>query len=165
MAQLNGYFQISIREKGTWLLIYPPKEGGKPVRFDMVDAYLTKWRIGYDKKVMSDTLAKVKEKTEIRLTPERVIPMNESATVVLDTNHYNAEITLYPPAEGGSLMSREEIISELVRGGVKYGLVEERLAELMKEREFCTPIILAKATMPIEGKDAKITYHFNTDPT
>lgn len=62
-------------------------------------------------------------------------------------------------------MSREEIISELVRGGVKYGLVEERLAQLEAEREFCTPIILAKATMPIEGKDAKITYHFNTDPT
>lgn len=165
MAQVNGYFQISVREKGTWLVIYPPKEGGKPVRFDMVDAYLTKWRIGYDKKVMSDTLAKVKEKTELRLTPEKIIPMNESSTVVVDTNHYVAEITLYPPAEGGSLMSREEIISELVRGGVKYGLVEERLAQLEAEREFCTPIILAKATMPIEGKDAKITYHFNTDPT
>lgn len=165
MAQVNGYFQISIRENGTWLVIYPPKDGGKSVRFDMVDAYLTKWRIGYDKKVMSDTLTKVKEKTELRLTPEKIIPMNESSTVVLDTNHYMAEITLYPPAEGGSLMGRDEIISELVRGGVKYGLVEERLTQLEKEREYCTPIILAKATMPIEGKDAKITYYFNTDPT
>lgn len=165
MAQINGYFQLSIRDNGTWMVLYPPKDGGKPVRFDMVDAYLTKWRIGYDKKVMSDTLAKVKEKTELRLTPEKVHSIDESSSVIIDANHLNAEITLYPPAEGGRKMSRDEIIGELVRGGVKYGLVEDRLAQLEAEREYCTPIILAKATLPIEGKNAKITYHFNTDLT
>lgn len=165
MAQTNGYFQISIRDNGSFIVLYPPKEGGKPVRFDMVDAYLTKWRIGYDKKALSDALGKVKDKTEYRLTPEKVHPMDESSIVVIDTNHLNAEITLFPPAEGQRLMSRDEIIGELVRAGVKYGLVEDRLNALMEEREYCTPIILAKATPPIEGKDAKIIYHFNTDLT
>ncbi len=165
MAQVNGYFQISIRENGTWIVLYPPKENGKPVRFDMVDAYLTKWRIGYDKKAVSDALSKVKEKNELRLTPEKIYPMDESATVTIDMNHLCAEITLFPPAEGRSLMSRDEIVGELVRAGVKYGLQEDALNALMTERVFCTPIELAKATLPIEGKDAKITYHFNTDLT
>lgn len=165
MAQVNGYFNISIRDNGTYIIIYPPKENGKPVRFDMVDAYLTKWRIGYDKKAVSDALGKIKEKTELRLTAEKVHPMDESAIVTIDTNHTQAEIVLFPPADGRALMSRDEIISELVRGGVKYGLQEERLNALMTERLFCTPIVLAKATPPIEGKDAKITYHFNTDLT
>ena len=44
-------------------------------------------------------------------------------------------------------------------------LIENDLDALMAERVYCTPIILAKATPPIEGKDAKITYHFNTDLT
>ncbi|MBE5929577.1 MAG: DUF342 domain-containing protein [Lachnospiraceae bacterium] len=165
MTQVNGYFQISIRDNGTWIVLYPPKEGGKPVRFDMADAYLTKWRIGYDKKSLSDVLGKTKEKTELRLTTEKIFPMDESAIVAIDSNHFTAEITLFPPAEGRSLMSRDEIIGELVRAGVKYGLQEECLNELMTERVFCTPIILAKATPPVEGKDAKITYHFNTDLT
>ena len=165
MAQVNGYFQISIRDNGTWIVLYPPKEGGKPVRFDMADAYLTKWRIGYDKKALSDVLGKVKEKAELRLTTEKIHPMDESAIVFIDTNHTTAEITLFPPAEGCSLMSRDEIIGELVRAGVKYGLQEDTLNELMTERVFCTPVILAKATPPVEGKDAKITYHFNTDLT
>lgn len=165
MAQVNGYFQISIRDNGTWIVLYPPKEGGKPVRFDMADAYLTKWRIGYDKKALSDALGKVKEKAELRLTTEKIHPMDESAIVFIDTNHTTAEITLFPPAEGRSLMSRDEIIGELVRAGVKYGLQEDTLNELMTERVFCTPVILAKATPPVEGKDAKITYHFNTDLT
>ena len=165
MTQVNGYFQISIRDNGTWIVLYPPKENGKPVRFDMVDAYLTKWRIGYDKKSVSDALGKVKEKTELRLTAEKIYPMDESAAVTIDTNHLIAEITLFPPCEGRSLMSRDELIGELVRAGVKYGLQEDTLNALMAERVFCTPIELAKATLPIEGKDAKITYHFNTDLT
>ncbi len=165
MTQLNGYFQISIRDNGTWIVLYPPKEGGKPVRFDMADAYLTKWRIGYDKKALSDMLGRAKEKTEMRLTSEKIYPMDESAIVAIDNNHLIAEITLFPPAEGRSLMSRDEIIGELVRAGVKFGLQEDCLNELMTERVFCTPVILAKATPPIEGKDAKITYHFNTDLT
>ncbi|MDD6036281.1 MAG: FapA family protein [Lachnospiraceae bacterium] len=163
MAQVNGYFQISIRDNGTWLVLYPPKEGGKSVRFEMADAFLLKWRIGYDKKVLSDTLAKVKEKVELHLTSEKIHPMDESATVIISPDHLFAEITLYPPAEGRNLMSRSEIISELVRCGVKYGLDEERLTELENERLYCTPIKLAKATLPIEGKNAVITYHFNTD--
>lgn len=165
MAQTNGYFRLSIRENGTWIVIFPPQEGGKPVRFDMADAYLTKWRIGYDKKTLSDALGNVREKKELRLTPEKVHPIDESSIVFIDTNHLSAEITLFPPTEGGRAFSRDEIIAELVRGGVKYGLVEERLNELVNEREYCTAIELAKATLPIEGKNAKITYHFNTDPT
>ncbi|MDD5899570.1 MAG: FapA family protein [Lachnospiraceae bacterium] len=165
MVQENGYFQISIRESGTWIVLYPAKETGKPVRFEMVDAFLTKWRVGYDKKVMSDALSKVREKTELRLTTEKIHPMDESAIVELDANHLSAEITLFPPAEGRSTMSRDEIVSELVRVGVKYGLIEERLDELMSKRVYCTPIELAKATPPVEGKNAKITYHFNTDLT
>jgi len=165
MAQINGLFQISIKDSGTYIVVYPPREGGKPVKFDMVDAYLTKCRIGYDKKALSDMLGKVRERTEHKLTPEKYPTINEMAIVVIDTNHTIAEITLFPPSEGGKLFTRDEIIAELVRGGVKYGLQEERLNQLVASREFCTPIILAKATPPIEGKDAKITYHFNTDLT
>lgn len=165
MAQINGYFRLSIRDNGTWMVIYPPQEDGKPVRFDMADAYLTKWRIGYDKKTLSDALGTVREKKELRLTPEKIQPIDESSLVFIDTNHLSAEITLFPPTEGGKMFSRDEIIGELVRGGVKYGLVEERLNALVNEREYCTAIELAKATLPIEGKNAKITYHFNTDLT
>ena len=74
MAQANGFFRISIRDNGTYIIIFPPQGDGKPVRFDLVDAYLTKWRIGYDKKAVSDALGKIKEKTELRLTAEKVIP-------------------------------------------------------------------------------------------
>ena len=165
MAQVNGYFQISIRDDGTWIVLYPPVDGGKALRFDMVDAFLCKWRIGYEKKVLSDMLQKLSKKEELRLTMEKVHPMDESATVVVSPDHLSAVITLFAPCEGREQMSRDEIIGELVRGGVKYGLQEDALNALMEDRQYCTPIELAKATLPIEGKSAVITYHFNTDLT
>ncbi len=165
MAQLNGYFQISIRDDGTWIVFYPPQEGGKGPRFDMVDSYLSKWRIGYDKKQLSDVLTKLSKKEELRLTQEKILPINESAAVEISADHLSAVITLFPPSEGGSTMSKDELVGEMVRAGVKYGLNEEMLEEINAERVYCTPLELAKATLPVEGKNAKITYHFNTDLT
>lgn len=165
MAQLNGYFQINIKDDGTYISLYPPTEGGNKLRFDVVDTFLTKWHIGYDKKMISDALQKLTKKEEIRLTLERVHPMDESSHVEISADHLSAVLTLYPPCEGGQLMSRDEIIGDLVHAGVKYGLQEEQLNRLMTERVYCTPIELAKATLPIEGKSAKITYFFNTDLT
>lgn len=163
MTQKNGYFQISIRNDGTWIILYPAKEGGEPLRFDVVDAFLFKYRIGYEKKELSDALTGLTDKRELRLTTEKVIPMNESSIVTLSADHLKATITLFMPAEGGTLMSSDEIVGDLVHAGVKFGLDKELLAELEKERVYCTPIDLAKAVLPVEGSNAKITYFFNTD--
>ncbi len=165
MTQVNGYFRLSIRENGTWIVLYPPVEGGKALRFDMVDAYLCKWRIGYDKKVLSDTLQRLSKKEELRLTAEKIHPLDETATVLVSPDHLSAVLTLFAPCEGREVMSKEGIVGELVRAGVKYGLQEDALAALIAERVYCTPLELAKATLPIEGKSAVITYHFNTDLT
>lgn len=165
MAQVNGYFQISIRDSGTWLVLHPPGEGGSPVRFSMVDAYLAKWRVEYDKKQLMDALNKAANQEEVRLTAEKVYPINESCMVTISEDHMSAEIVLYPPSDGGSPMPKEKMISELVHAGVKYGVDQELLEKLDAEREYCTPVEIAKATLPVEGKDAEIKYYFNTDLT
>ncbi|MCH5273159.1 MAG: DUF342 domain-containing protein [Lachnospiraceae bacterium] len=161
MAQVNGYFQIDIRSDGTWIVIYPPQEDGKAVRFDMIDSYLTKWRIDYDKKALSDAL--VKASKEVRLTTEKLYPINEFCTVTVAPDRLSAEMILYPPSKDGSMMTREDLVSKLVHVGVKYGLDQELLDKIDAEREYCTPLELAKATLPVEGKSAEIKYYFNTD--
>lgn len=164
MAQINAYFQIGSRENGTYLVLYP-QNGGLPLSFEMVDYYLTKHRIGYEKKEVSDALMRLTEKKEILLTKEKVPPMEESSVVEISTDRLSVSITLFMPSEGGGLMSREEIIGDLVHAGVKYGLDNERLDRLCNNREYCTKIEIGHATMPVEGKSAEIKYYFNTDLT
>ncbi len=165
MAQVNGYFQISIRESGTWLVLYPPGEGGTPVRFPMIDAYLNKWRIDYDKKQLSEALLKTTKKEELRLTMEKIYPINESSSVIVSPDRLSAELVLYPPSDGGGMITKEKLVADLVYAGIKYGVDQEMLEKLDKEREYCTPIEIARATLPLEGTSAKITYFFNTDLT
>ena len=163
MAQKNGYFQISCKNDGTWVTLFPPKNDGEKLKFEMLDAFLAKWKIEYDKKQVADALSALTEPKELRLTTVCTIPMNESSLVKISEDCMTCVIVLFMPAVGGKLMTEEEIIGDLVHAGVKYGLDKERLAQLGKEREYCTPIVLAKATPPVEGTNAKITYHFNTD--
>lgn len=165
MTQKNGFFQISIKDDGTWIVLYPPAEGGKALRFDVIDAYLCKCRIGYDKKVLFETLQKLTKKEELRLSPEKIHPMDETAAVEVSADHLSAKLTLFAPCEGRARMTKEELIGELVRAGVKYGLQEQTLESLLEEPQYCTPIELAKATLPVEGTSASITYFFNTDLT
>ena len=56
MVQKNGYFQIKNKKDGTYITLYPPVDGGAPVSFDMLDGFLYRKKIDYDKKTLSDAL-------------------------------------------------------------------------------------------------------------
>src|SRR5690606_37583280 len=83
---------------------------------------------------------------------------------ILDERHF-ARGRFYPPSNNGILLTKEDIIQELSRAGVRYGVDEAAINLFLKERKYCTDYILAKATPAIQGRDAEITYHFNTDLT
>lgn len=165
MAQKNGYFQINCKNDGTWIKLFPAKADGERLKFEMVDAYLFKWKINYDKKQVSDAIDALTEPVELQLNKDKIIPMNESSIVEISSDCMTCTVTLFMPAVGCAVMTADELVGDMVHAGVKYGLDKMRLAQLMQDREYCTPIVLANATPPVEGKNAKINYFFNTDLT
>ena len=62
-------------------------------------------------------------------------------------------------------MNYDDIVHTLAIKGVKSGLKEEEIRNFLKDRQYCTSYVLAEATLPEEGRDAVIEYHFNTDLT
>ena len=57
MESKNGYFKLDIREGNVFLLVYPPEEGGKPLEYKEVTAYLEKKGYGmFDLKVLNQAL-------------------------------------------------------------------------------------------------------------
>ena len=71
----------------------------------------------------------------------------------------------YPPSNNGKLLTKDDIISNLSSYGVKYGIDETNIVKFLNDRRYCTDYIIAKATPPIQGRDAVVKYHFNTDFT
>jgi uncharacterized protein len=166
MSGRNGYFQIVIKQDGTYLKIYDAEQGGEPVFYEEISNYLVDCKIyEYDKVVIGRALTALQGTTEVKISNFPVYTIDEVIKVEISEDRMYAKARFYPPSSNGHLLMKDEIIASLVKAGVKYGVDENNVLEFLKERCYCTDYILAKATPPVPGRDAVITYHFNTDLT
>ncbi len=165
MSGRNGYFQLVIRQNGTYLKIFKAQEGGQPVKFEEVCSYFADIKVlDYDQNAIGRALA-TQDTSEVMITNAIIPPCSESLKVTISEDRMMVTGRLYPPSEPGNLLNRNEIISTLVSKGVKYGVDEIVIENFMKDRRYCTDYVLAKATPPVQGHDAVITYLFNLDRT
>ncbi|HWT76160.1 MAG TPA: FapA family protein [Mobilitalea sp.] len=166
MSGSNGFFQLNIKNDGTYLKLFEAEAGGQPIMFDEISNYLYDKRIyDYDKIALGRALAALKGSDEVKLTSAVTLYQDEYIALEISEDRMYAKGRFYPPSNDGMLMTKEDIISQLVKHGVKYGVDEMILNIFLKDRKYCTDYILAKATPAIQGHDAVITYHFNTDLT
>ncbi|NLJ96308.1 MAG: DUF342 domain-containing protein [Clostridiales bacterium] len=169
MSGTNAYFQLVIKEDGTYIKLYGAEPGGQPLVYDEISKYLIDKRIyEYDKIALGKAMATLRGVSEAKLSPTIALPQDEYAKVIISDDRMYAKCRFYPPSTGktkGGLLTKDDIISALSRAGVKYGVDESKIDMFLRNRKYCSDYILAKATPPIQGHDAVITYHFNTDLT
>lgn len=163
----SAYVKLNVRPSGTFLTLYPPVDGGRNLIIDEVESYLDKVIPGgYEKVIVREELKKpLLAVREVQITKEAIPTVNETVIVTIAADRLSVKGRFYPPTEGGSLLSKDDIISEMVRAGVKYGVAENTIAEFLNNRQYEETLIIAEATKQVEGSDAVITYFFNTDLT
>ncbi len=159
----NGYFKLDKRKDGAYLMVFPPEDMGNSVDPVEVTRYLDGFNIDYEKNVVYDVVKNCTEPKEVRLTTLQLGNIDETVFVSMTNEATSAIARFYPPSTGGRLLSKDDIIYQLGRQGVKFGIDEEAISLFLNDRKYCTSYILADAEMPEEGSDAVITYHFNTD--
>ncbi len=166
MSGRNGFFQIVIKQDGIYLRIHDAEQGGESVSYEEISEYLNSQKIYYyDNVAIGRALMTEGERQDIKISDDPVPAIDESVKVWIDENRMYAMARFYPPSDRGHLMTKDEIVSVLARTGVKYGLNENAILKYLEDRRYCTDYILAEATQPVQGHDAVITYHFNTDLT
>lgn len=87
----------------------------------------------------------------------------ESLIVEIAPDRLSAAGTFVPPAAGGTLLTKEDIIATMVKSGIKYGVKQETIDAFLANRDYGKRYILAEATRQEEGRNAEIIYHFNTN--
>jgi uncharacterized protein len=166
MKGRNGYFQLVMKGDGTYIKLTEAEQGGNPVFYDEISNYLIDRKVyEYDKIAIGRALTSLKDTIEVKITDTIFPPIDECVKIVLDEEHMYAKGRFYPSSTNGHAISKDDIISALVLAKVKCGLDEQAINEFLLEKRFCTDYFLAKATPTIPGRDAVITYHFNTDLT
>ncbi len=163
----SAYVKLNIRPNGTYLTLYPPVDGGRSLIIDEVEAYLDKVILGgYEKVVVREELKKpLLTVREVLISKEQIPTVHETIIVTVMADRLSVKGRFYPPTEGGSLLNRDDIVSEMVKCGVKYGVIEDAISSFLNDRQYDETYIIAEATMQVEGSDAEITYFFNTDLT
>ncbi|MDI9489230.1 DUF342 domain-containing protein [Herbinix luporum] len=166
MRAKNAYFQLTTKEDGTYLKLYSSEPGGQEINYDELRNYLIDKKIyEFDKKALGKALVNLKNETEVKLTSAMLPPQDEAMKVIIDKGGMYAGCRFYPPSNNGKLLTKDDIISNLSSYGVKYGIDETNIVKFLNDRRYCTDYIIAKATPPIQGRDAVVKYHFNTDFT
>ncbi|MCR5331011.1 MAG: FapA family protein [Lachnospiraceae bacterium] len=164
----NGYFQLEKRNDGAYIVIYPPEEGGELCDATEVTRYLDGYNIDYAKNVVYDTVKNCNEvllKRDARITTLSVGNYDESLQLNIHPDAMAAEVRFYPPSTGGRDFNKDDIIHQLGRQGVKFGIQEDVIEQYLLDRHYCTNYTLAIAQPAVEGHSAVIEYHFNTDLT
>ncbi len=164
----NAFFQLVHKKDGVYLKSYPAVDGGLEITIDDVLCYLEKKKI---QNILIDDIKKFVEKAveetnaEQRILRESILPENEYPIITMDSERKLAKVRLYPPSSQGSRITVAELKDLIQQQGVRYGIIDSNLERLLKGRMYCTDVLIAKATLPVQGKSAEITYHFNVDKT
>lgn len=161
---MNGYFGIKINEKGTFLILKPPVEGGEMIRNNEMKEYLNSHGITLDSKAVSSAVLKSREdKVILKLSDHELPPMDEVMDVFISDDKMHAIARFIPPSTGGRKLSKEDMLQLMKSIGIIKGINGHLLEHLVLKKMYCTDYEIATGTLPTPGRDAKIKYHFNTD--
>ena len=132
MKYKNSFFKIRIKEDGTYLDVFPPKEDGKRLDIREVVSFLEqKGFAGFSIDALRKTLDLLQEKPlQIKISDTCAKAFDESATIITGKDNMIAYIRFYPPSTGGKLMTGREIRAELEREKILYGILEPVMEKL-----------------------------------
>lgn len=162
----NAYFQLVHKTNKTMLKVFPASKDGEMFQIDEVLKYLELINfVDVDTVDLNNYLKKADYRTEYQLINKEVLPENERCIVKIDDQSERAVVRFYPPSTSGKKMTREDIISDLEHAGVVHGIRQDVVDEFMTNPEYCRDYIMAVATPPVQGHDARIEYHFDINTT
>lgn len=163
MDYKNSFFQLVHKEDGTYIKIFPARNGGKKVSLEELIQYLSDIKLEYhDSPALARLIAQSGKLVEMKLTPQQVYPENERIRIVVSPDNMTAIARFYPPSNKGTFMSREEIMDEIRRQDIAAEIQEKYVDAYLSNRQFCVSVPIAYGRKSVAGKDAEITYYFNT---
>jgi len=166
MKYTNGFFRLDIRDNGVYVHIYPEKDGGKRIIIQELAEYLEKCGVrGYNLPELNREIEKATEEVDLFVTSNLISEVDEMMKVRVTDDRMMAIVRFYPPSMNGKFMSEKDIIDELARVDVTYGVSAKVVKAYTLGRQFCRDIPIAKGVPVVQGKDARVIYKFETSPT
>lgn len=160
---MNAYFQLDNTPRGTYLTIFRETDGGDKININELAEYLTQRNISFDIADLNKRINAISKIGAVQLDIAIRYPESESLSVKISEDKMTAVCRFYPPSTDGMLMNFDDVISDLKRLKIVYGIDNEEIERFISDKKYCTDYIVAKGKPPVHGSDASIEYFFNTD--
>lgn len=157
----DGFYEILFRSDGVYLSVYPPEANGRRLEAkDVIDCLNKKMVKNFDKDIV-DLVVRKADKTPVRIAgPQEEVRIDASVNVMVSPDKMKAYISFNPP-DNGRMLTLDEVLGELSKNGVIYGINKTNLETVVKYPVFNEMICVAEGTQPVNGHNGKVEFNFD----
>ncbi|MEW6096137.1 MAG: FapA family protein [bacterium] len=152
---VDGHFKLEVRGYDIFLTVHPPFGKGKRVEVDDVLSAVSQWNDAVVDINLVAQVANDANETEVRVGEIQTQPKVSRVLAEVTYDEMKAYLTINQEVD------IREIDRELRRNDVFHGINHELISYMLEKKEFGKPTLIAQATPPIPGEDAKISFMFN----
>ncbi len=160
----DGESFVKVTNRGALLKVTSPIGSGTRVsESDALELIKSRGITNFDPKTVKSV---VKQATGeyVRIGSMQINVVNDStASVQITSDETKSYIIITPPKPGGFDIDLEELRTILQNNGVTVGIKEDVLSKLFDYPIYNEPVLVALFQKPKDGRDAVITYNFQTD--
>lgn len=157
----DGFYQIAYENDGVFLSVYPPVGSGRRVDLQTVLDRLARKKIrNFNRDIVQLVVTKA-DKTPVKIAgPQEEVRVDVTANVTTSPDKMRAYISFNPP-ENGRMMTLEEVLDQLGKSGVIYGINRTNLETIVKYPVYNEMICVAEGTPAANGQNGKVEFHFD----
>lgn len=106
--------------------------------------------------------ANLKRSKKLKIAPPQMASKNDGVLLIdISDDQMGAYATLFPPLNDGSPVTKDTVMEKLSSAGVNYGIVQEKVQELVTLQKHARSWTIARGQQVKRGRDAAIEYSFN----
>lgn len=162
--QPNKSYEITYREDGVYLTVYPPVGFFSKINeHDVLNHIAKKGIRGYHANVVSEAVKRRDGK------PVKIAEAQEEARLDAVVDAYTSDdkmqafIQVSPPEGGGNAPTFETIVRALHDKGIVACINEEKIREFVSNPVYNTPILVAQGIPPENGQNGSLRYLFDME--
>ncbi len=160
----NGYFELESKENGTFLRIIAPEGNGQKASLEWLITYLDKQKVEYGSLNKLKTCFEQASKGEsVCISENSTIPFSGWCEYSVSTSGMQVQMTMFPHMIGREDPTIDDIAKDLTNIRVAYGVNVNLIKAILGAKRYFETFIIAKGKDPRDGKDAVLTYNFNTE--
>ena len=163
LTDISADFGLYYEADGVYLELYAERGLGEALDRVAMAHHLVRKNINrYDEGAVQILVPNGSGRAKIAPAQDEFF-FGEELVIEVPQFEMEAKAKLLAPEAGGAALGFEEAKDKVLKAGIVHGFDEQALRRLIDEKKYGESFVIASATMPEDGENGKLVFHFQTD--